>query len=80
MNTKRPRRPPNAKRLQKTQLALYVEPEAAEALKELSERTRVPQQVYLREGLDAILAKYAIKRERRPGGNVHTLVRKESKR
>jgi hypothetical protein len=45
-------------RLKKAQLAFYPEPEAYEALKLLSARTRVPQQVYLREGLDIILQKY----------------------
>jgi hypothetical protein len=67
-------------RLKKVAATIYLEPEAAESLKALSARTRIPQQVFLREGLDAILEKYAIKRERRPGGNTHTLVRKESKR
>ncbi|MBW8077357.1 MAG: ribbon-helix-helix domain-containing protein [Gallionella sp.] len=40
-------------------MALYLEPEQASALAALSERTRVPKQVYLREGLDLILAKYS---------------------
>ena len=46
------------KRPKKVQLSFYPEPEAYEALKRLSERARVAQQVYLREGLDYILAKY----------------------
>jgi hypothetical protein len=47
-----------ANRLRKSALPLYVEPEVAEELKALSERTRVPQQVYLREGVDYVLKKY----------------------
>jgi len=43
-------------------MTIYLEPEQAEALKKLSERTRVQQQVYLREGLDLVFAKY----KRRP--------------
>jgi predicted DNA-binding protein len=52
------RKPNSSDRLKKTQLALYLEPEQYGALKALSERTRVPAQVYLREGLDLILNKY----------------------
>ena len=42
-------------------LSLYLDPPAHEALKKLSERTRVPAAVYLREGADMVLAKYAQK-------------------
>lgn len=52
------RKPKNAKGLLKSQVMMYCEPEQAAALKALSERTRVAQQVYLREGLDLVLAKY----------------------
>jgi len=45
-------------RLVKIPVQAYLEPEQAEALKALSDNTRVPQQVYLREGLDLVLAKY----------------------
>lgn len=45
-------------RLLKKQVIAYLEPEQAEELKELSDRTRVPQQVYMREGVDMVLAKY----------------------
>jgi len=45
-------------RLKKIPVATYLEPEQATALKALSARTRVPAQVYLREGLDLVLAKY----------------------
>lgn len=48
----------SADRLKKTALPCYAEPEQAEALRALSVRTRVPQQVYLREGIDLVLAKY----------------------
>jgi len=74
------RKPNSRDRLKKVAATVYLEPEQVEALRALSKRTRVPQQAYLREGVDAILERYAIKRERRPGGNIHTLVRKESKR
>jgi Ribbon-helix-helix domain len=43
------------RRLQKAQLSFHPEPEAYRALKELSVRTGVPQQVYLRRGLDWVL-------------------------
>jgi len=50
---------PNSKaRLKKSQLSFYCEPTDYEQLKKLSERTRTPQQVYLREGLVHILKKY----------------------
>jgi hypothetical protein len=37
----------------------YYEPSAVQQLKKLSEATRVPQAVYLREALDDLLKKYA---------------------
>ena len=49
------RKPNSSDRLKKTQIAAYLEPEQAKALKALSARTRVPMQVYLRDGLDLIL-------------------------
>jgi hypothetical protein len=56
---------PNA-RLKKQLLSLYAEPEQATALRQLSERTRVPVQVYLREGVDYVLRKHQKqKKERR---------------
>ena len=42
----------------KVTTTVYLETEQMIGLKTLSERTRVPQQVYLREGLDLVLAKY----------------------
>ena len=42
----------------KVTTTVYLETEQMIGLKALSERTRVPQQVYLREGLDLVLAKY----------------------
>ena len=56
------RKPNSADRLKKIQLALYLEAGQVDALKALSARTRVPQQAYLREGLDYVLAKYGMKR------------------
>jgi len=40
------------------QLAVHVPDELAAKLKELSERTRVPQAAYLREALEDLLKKY----------------------
>jgi hypothetical protein len=60
MVTKR-RKPNSSDRLLKAHLSLYLEPTQAQALKALSTRTRVPQQAYLREGLDLVLERYAAK-------------------
>lgn len=38
---------------------IYIEGEQVEALKRLSQRTKVPQSVYVREALDMLLEKYA---------------------
>jgi predicted DNA-binding protein len=38
---------------------IYIEGEQLEALKKLSERTKVPQSVYVREALDMLLEKYS---------------------
>jgi hypothetical protein len=43
------------KRLRKVQLSCYVERGHRDALKSLSQRTGVPQQVYMRKGLDMVL-------------------------
>lgn len=53
-----PRPTSSRDRLKKSQVSVYVEPKQAAALRKLSERTRVPQQVYLREGLDLVLQRY----------------------
>lgn len=45
-------------RLLKIPVQAYLEPEQAQALKELSDQTRVPQQVYLREAVDLMLKHY----------------------
>jgi hypothetical protein len=39
--------------------SIYIEVEQLEKLKALSQRTKVPQAVYIREALDLILQKYA---------------------
>jgi Ribbon-helix-helix domain len=52
------KRPNSKARLKKAQLSFYPEPATYEALKLLSGKTRVPQQAYLREGLDFVLEKY----------------------
>jgi predicted DNA-binding protein len=41
------------------QITSYYDPAAVQRLKALSEITRVPQSVYLREALDDLLKKYA---------------------
>ena len=48
-------------RLVKVPVQAYLEPEQAKALKALSERTRVPQQAYMREGIEYVLEKYGSK-------------------
>jgi len=45
-------------RLKKAQLSFYPEPENYQRLRALSARTGVPQQVYLRRGLDFVLQTY----------------------
>jgi hypothetical protein len=46
-------------RLKKVPVLAYLEPEQAAELKALSERTRVPQQVYIREGIDWVLDRHS---------------------
>ena len=41
--------------------SLYIEPEVHAALKGLSEQTRVPIAVYLREAVTDLLSKYKVK-------------------
>jgi hypothetical protein len=48
-------------RLLKIPASVYLEPEQAKELKALSVRTRTPQQVYLREGVQFVLAKHRSK-------------------
>lgn len=48
-----------AKHGNREKLMGYYSPEAVAKLKKLSEATRVPQAVYLREALDELLKKYA---------------------
>lgn len=38
--------------------SIYLDVEQAEKIKKLSEETRIPQAVYVREGLDLVLRKY----------------------
>ena len=40
---------------------IYLKDEQLEALKRLSEKTKVPQSVYVREALDMLLEKYSEK-------------------
>ena len=42
----------------KVSTTVYIEPEQAELLKLLHERTKVPVAVYIREGIELALAKY----------------------
>jgi hypothetical protein len=61
-----PRPASSRERLKKSQVSVYVDPEQAAALRELSRRTRVPQQVYLREGLDLVLQRYKAELRKEP--------------
>lgn len=47
--------------MSKTKIArtIYLKGEQLEALKKLSEKTKVPQSVYVREALDMLLEKYS---------------------
>jgi predicted DNA-binding protein len=45
--------------LKKVARTIYIEDEQMEALKRLSEKTKVPQSVYVREALDMLLEKYS---------------------
>lgn len=45
-------------RLKKVPISGYLEPRQALALRALSASTRVPQQEYIREGVEYVLAKY----------------------
>ncbi len=47
--------------MSKTKVArtIYLKGEQLEALKKLSEKTKVPQSVYVREALDMLLEKYS---------------------
>jgi len=46
----------------KISTTIYLTQEQTEALKSLSERTRVPFSVYVREGVDLVLDKYELNR------------------
>jgi predicted DNA-binding protein len=49
--------------------SVYLDMQQVERLKLLSEKTRVPQAVYIREGLDLVMSKYEKKiRTVQPGG------------
>jgi len=51
--------------------SIYLELEQAEKLKQLSAKTRVPQAVYIREGLDLVMNKYEKKMKRSlPAGKI----------
>jgi predicted DNA-binding protein len=43
----------------KVACTIYIKDEQKEALKRLSEKTKVPQSVYVREALDMLLEKYS---------------------
>ena len=50
-----------------TPVTSYYEPETVQQLKKLSEATRIPQAAYLREALDDLLKKYAMKSPKTKG-------------
>jgi hypothetical protein len=56
--------PSSKVRLIKIPVQAYLEPEQAAELRALSDRTRVPAQAYIREGIDVVLAKYRSKTRR----------------
>lgn len=62
---KKGRKPNSSDRLKKAQLSFYPEPENYQRLRALSSRTGVPQQVYLRRGLDLVLQTYDVVASRR---------------
>ncbi len=43
----------------KISTTIYVTPEQSDKLKQLHDRTKVPVAVYIREGIDLVLQKYA---------------------
>jgi hypothetical protein len=43
----------------KISTTIYVTPEQSDKLKQLHDRTKVPVAVYIREGIDLVLHKYA---------------------
>ncbi len=47
--------------------SLYLDIEQVEKLKKLSTKTRVPQAVYIREGIDFVLNKHSEKRRKKKG-------------
>lgn len=58
--------------------SVYLDMQQVERLKLLSEKTRVPQAVYIREGLDLVMSKYEKKiRNSTPAGK--TRVRKANR-
>jgi predicted DNA-binding protein len=54
------------KRTGSVQMAFMVPEDVAKRLRALSDRTRVPQAVYFREGLEGVLKRYEA-RGKRPG-------------
>ena len=44
--------------------SVYLDVDQVERLKKLSEKTRVPQAVYIREGLDLVMSKHEKKRKK----------------
>lgn len=56
--TVHPASPRKAMARKKVSTTVYIEPEQAEKLRLLHERTKVPVAVYIREGIELALAKY----------------------
>ncbi len=73
---KKARKPNSSDRLRKAQLSFYPEPENYARLRALSARTGVPQQVYLRRGLDFVLQTYEAVATKRRVAEVHQLPRR----
>ncbi len=47
--------------------SIYLDIEQVERIKELSAQTRVPQAVYIREGIDLVLNRYLKKTRKKKG-------------
>lgn len=47
--------------------SIYLDIEQVERIKELSAQTRVPQAVYIREGIDLVLNRYFKKTKKKKG-------------
>jgi hypothetical protein len=66
MGTRKTKRSKKAKRTMHMQ-SLYLEPENAELLDKLSEQSKIPKAVLLREGVEDLLVRYKVKEPAKGG-------------